>query len=412
MPKTLKKTQARYKSRGGAGIPKTVESMGRIITKAFQVLNEEYILASKCYESIWNKKFLIVALYYLTFYICPFIIIITSFIYLSDIITSFIQYQQADFYEDILKYKDATQTKKIILGNYISAFTFAFLAISIVYFVGLIVLFTFKYKISDTNCTHFTNKISNDFMPSFMFFVIVSIILIIDFATYHKFYNNVGAKIDAFNAKIEMYISSTDESYAKSLEIGTKSLGEIINSNTTAALSTYVNSQLSKITPNNIEITKNTTNYKNIVNAWVTYNIIKTIDSNGYHTKKNKTGDNTFFNDTNNLFLSINKTHNKLINVNSNDFFVMSTMKSCSATDKSNNPILDYALQDCEDIHNDIDDIILSIKHEIDNTTSSKIVFMIFMIPLIIITLIYTFVPSDTQHSTDASTKETASVSR
>jgi hypothetical protein len=406
MPKN--KQFSHKKQSGGSKIYETLQKVPKTIKSTLDnvstIVTQEVKQKSECGAGI---SFYIA--YYLSFYIFPFIIIFTSIWYIIEILINFVPSSKTDFYEDILIYREVPQISNIPFANmFLSRFSITMVIVVGLYIVSMLALYFLKNKLKTVTepdkCNHFSKKLATNSFPSLLFFGMVGIILIVDFAVYGKYYSNVGESYRKFDTKISTHLTNLR------FDIANNSTATIINMNTSDNLKSYVNEQLDKITDVNktnipgTEIAKlrSNANYKNIVNAYITYGIIKTIEQNGYHSKKKKASKTNFFT-SQNLFLSINKNTNRLIHinyVNDLDDFIRYDPLRCSKTSTaippSHKTVLDYVFEDCDNINREIDDIILSIKNTADGTTCSKIVFLSLMIPLIVITLIYTFVSETT----------------
>ena len=258
--------------------------------------------------------------YYFIFYIYPLIIIITSIIYIFDVSSKLIQSQQANFYEDVLKFNEVAHTLPIQFANiYISQYTLTFFIMIILYVVTGLYLYWQHNKIQSDTCQYYKNKTSQNYVPALMFFAVILIIIIIDFSVYGKFYSAIGSQYTIFKDKINTYVVNyinKDNSYQNLIKMNSGTLTEIVHANTTEALKSYVDKQITsittalptmekaKITDNDMEQIREREDYKNIVSAYITYGVIKTIEDNAYHTKKSK-GSNFFTHD--NIFLTINQ---------------------------------------------------------------------------------------------------------
>lgn len=402
MPKT--KSYTNISQSGCSTIAEKLSSAAQIVKTTASTVNNSLIYhyrqASQCSINFtsWHSIIYILT-YYILVNILPFIVVITTIIYFVEIINDFIKYRQADFYEDVIKYKEAVDISQIpFAGFYISQHILTFFIILIIYVVAVITTFIIIKYINDinSNCAYYYSKWINNAFFIFLYFVIILVTVILDLSMYSKFYKIVGSNIEQFNNIISKHINNPEiNSY---IEYLTGINENLIAANTTDNLKTHVNTLISEIqkvhsfekhnvTDDDLIKIKETQHYKNIINAYLTYGILNTIRDNGYYSKKYKTINKDFLKPKN-IFLSINKSINRLINIS----YTSDLEDFIRSETKHTKTLLSHVFQECDLISNNLKDIIASIKNSADNTTTSKAVSMCLLIPLIVATIIYTFV--------------------
>lgn len=330
-----------------------------------------------CYEHLFTY-----IIFLITFYVLPLIVFIISLLYTINILSNMAMTSKASFYGDTNRFTEVADIVNFQFFQYsMSTHNISFIIILSFYTIFMCYLLynlTKKIKTSEDPCPNLKTRFYDSLLPSIISFGLILIILIVNIVMFNTYNKTIGNKKAEFDNIINDYFK--DNHYIEYLK---KDKTRKNNANT---IKEYVQDIIAKP-----DITED--NRKSFIKkAYFAYGILKTIQDNNY-TKININTDNL---QSDNLFLSINISTNKLINLSFvSDVVNIYEANACGQTQSDGTSdkaaLLKQILTECDEDRKMIDEIVMEIKNTVDNTTSGKTAFVLMLIPVMCISLILIF---------------------
>ena len=326
-----------------------------------------------CNKDVKEKNigyFLALIVLFLVLYILPAIIFILSIVYLG------LNFKKAKFYKSKMIYNEVLNLHKI--GDiYVSDYIITIVSLIIVYVIAIIYIY-------------YTSRICYNMLETklnviYIFIIMCIIAVVLHTLLFVAFMNKIGP----IKNNLTTYLSSHfDYQYIDFLH--TKNTN-IILANNTDNLKVYIDSVISdlKMKSPNSDIIKNskasndstvTEAYNRIVNSILTYAIIYKMQVNKYAEHYNITVDKSFFNNINEIILSVNTETNDLIDIDFSKNCVNANIDGVNNT----SVMMKDVCSDCNTIKNNLNNTINDLKIKLwDVSLPPKLIVALFLFAIV-----------------------------